>query len=428
MTAQDTLLAVTTLSFDIAGLELFVPLTVGGRVVLVSRTAAADGKQLSQHLADTAATVMQATPTTWRILLEAGWQGSDHLRILCGGEALPSALATQLLARGAALWNLYGPTETTIWSTAYHIPPQPDVISIGRPIANTRVYVLDGYGQPIPVGVPGELYIGGDGVARGYLNQPELTAERFLPDHYSAEPGARLYASGDLARLRSDGNIEFLGRLDHQVKLRGFRVELGEIESVLAQHPAVGSTVVLAREDVPGEKRLIAYVVPQQESALTGSQLRSFLQVRLPDYMLPSAFVILEALPLTANGKVDRQALPVPEQSDVAQKAISVAPRTSAEEMLARIWAEVLRVERVGVQEDFFALGGYSLQMTQVISRVRQVFQVELPMRSFFETPTVAGLLVTITRRQIEQVAKEELDRRLDRVEKLSDRSDSNPA
>jgi amino acid adenylation domain-containing protein len=290
LTAADVLLAVTTLSFDIAALELFLPLMVGARVEIVSRVVAADGKGLMQRLTDTAATVMQATPATWRLLLEAGWTGSPHLKVLCGGEALPWELAALLLERAASVWNLYGPTETTIWSAVSRVEAQDGRVSLGRPIANTQLYVLDRYLQPVPMGVPGELYIGGLGVARGYRNRPELTSERFLSDPFRAEPEARMYKTGDLVRYRSDGTLEFLGRMDNQVKLRGFRIELGEIEAILSQHPAVQEVVVVAREDHPGDQRLVAYLVTHAPSPPSSQELRGFVQATLPDYMVPTAF------------------------------------------------------------------------------------------------------------------------------------------
>jgi amino acid adenylation domain-containing protein len=392
MTAQDTLLAVTTLSFDIAGLEIFLPLMVGGRVVLASRSMAADGTQLSQQLTQSAATVMQATPATWRILLEAGWQGGDRLRILCGGEALPLELATQLLTKGAALWNLYGPTETTIWSTVCQIPPQPHAISIGRPIANTQVYILDGYGQPVPVGIPGEFYIGGDGVARGYFNQPELTAERFRPDPYSADRGARVYRTGDLARYRADGTLELLGRIDQQVKVRGFRIELGEIEAALARHPGIAQAVAVVREDSPGDRRLVAYVVAHASAALAAADLRSFLRQSLPDYMVPVIFMVVDALPLTPNGKVDRRALPAPEKNRLEAGTPLMAPRDAIELQLIRIWEEVLRVEPVGLRDNFFELGGDSLLAVRLFAQIDKSFGQKLPLATLFQAPTIEHL------------------------------------
>ncbi len=392
ITERDVLLAITTLSFDIAGLELFLPLSVGARTVLVSREASSDGSQLLEQLSGANPTLMQATPATWQLLLEAGWQGSNHLKILCGGEALPSQLAKQLQERGAALWNLYGPTEATIWSAIYKVDSNDESPAIGRPIANTEIYILDRHLQPVPVGVPGELHIGGAGLARGYLNRLELTAEKFIPHPFSDDPCARLYKTGDLARYRPDGNIEFLGRLDYQVKIRGFRIELGEIETVLGQHPAVCQALVVAREDQPGDKRLVAYLVPNQPSPPSVRELRDFLQEKLPTYMVPAAFVILDALPLTPNGKVDRRTLPPPDTARPELGEAWVPPRTPTEESLVAIWAEVLGLEQVSIHDNFFELGGHSLLATQVISRVRDVLQLDLPVRTLFEMPTIAGL------------------------------------
>jgi amino acid adenylation domain-containing protein len=272
LTERDTLVAVTTLSFDIAGLELFLPLTTGARMVIAAREVAADGARLMQLLALSGATVMQATPATWQLLLSAGWQGDRGFTILCGGEPLLRKLADQLLPRAAAVWNLYGPTETTIWSTVALVERGEDAVSIGHPIANTQVYVLDARQQLVPAGVPGELFIGGHGLARAYLNRPELTDEKFIPNPF--EPGTRLYRTGDLARYRPDGQLECLGRDDHQIKLRGHRIELGEIEATLGQHPAVRNAVVMAREDAPGDRRLVAYVEQDaQEQGATGEAM-----------------------------------------------------------------------------------------------------------------------------------------------------------
>ena len=265
---------------------------------------------------------------------------------------------------------------------------------IGRPIANTQVYLLDPFLQPVPIGIPGELYIGGANLARGYLDRPELTAERFLPHPFSQQPGARLYRTGDLACYLPDGSLEFLGRIDQQVKLRGFRIELGEIEAVLSQHPAIQESVVLLREDVPGDQRLVAYVVPHTETTLplATSELRHFLKEKLPDYMLPSAFVVLDCLPMTPNGKHDRRALRAPETDRPDLPVAFAVPRTVLEAQVAAIWGEVLRLQRVGVYDNFFELGGHSLLATQVISRIRNTFHVEMPLRRLFEAPTVAGL------------------------------------
>jgi amino acid adenylation domain-containing protein len=390
LTDTDTLLAVTTITFDIAVLELFLPITIGGRVVIVSREVASDGEQLLEILKKSQATVMQATPTTWRMLLAAKWQASNQFKILCGGEALPRQLANQLLAQGVSVWNLYGPTETTIWSCIFPVDSKNESVPIGRPLANTQVYILDPYLKPLPVGVIGELYIGGAGLSRGYLNLSELTAEKFISNPFEKAKSRKLYKTGDLARYLPDGNIEFLGRIDHQVKIRGFRIELGEIEALLSQHPDVQEAVVVAKDN-PGNQHLVAYIV-----SLSGNKqslfarLREFLKQKLPIYMLPAVFVLLEALPLTANGKIDRRALPVTTNSiDIST---FVPPRTPVEEVIANIWTEILNQQQVSIHDNFFELGGHSLLGTQVISRLCEAFQVELPLRSLFESPTVASM------------------------------------
>ena len=394
VTGRDVWLAVTSLSFDIATMELCLPLLTGGRVVLVGRETAADGAALSARLRECGASVMQATPATWRLLLEAGWEGGGPLLILSGGEALKRELARALMERcgGGVVWNGYGPTETTIYSLLSVVDDERR-ITVGRPPANTRVYVLDARMQPVPVGVAGELYIGGDGLARGYLKRPRLTAERFVPDPFSAEGSARMYRTGDLVRYLRDGAVEYLGRNDFQVKVRGYRIELGEIESVLAQHPAVLQGVVVAREAGAGDVRLAAYLVANAEQPWPGlTELRGFLHERLPAFMVPSAFVLMDALPMTPNRKVDRNALPAPGWGQTEGAAAHVAPRTPFEEVLAGIWSQVLGVERVGVHDDFFEAGGHSLLATSFVSRVREVFRVELPLRRLFETPTLAGI------------------------------------
>ena len=418
LTADDTLLAVTTLSFDIAGLELYLPLSVGARVVIISRETAIDGVVLAENLAKSGATMMQATPTTWRMLLENGWQGNDHLKILCGGEALTPELATELLTRCSSVWNMYGPTETTIWSSIYKVETVNGQIPIGRPIGNTQLYILDRNQQPLPIGVPGELYIGGDGLARGYLNRGELTDERFVADPFSPETGKRLYKTGDLARWRPDGNIEIHGRLDHQVKVRGFRIELGEIEAAIKQHSAVRDTVVVVQENDSGDKQLVGYVVEERQSSPAADELRNFLRRKLPDYMIPAAIVVLDAFPLTPNGKLDRSALPRPDQVGSALETYK-PPRTPAEETVATIWADVLKVERVGIHDNFFDLGGHSLLATKVISRVRATFHIDLPLRSLFQAPTVAELVAVITENQAKKLDDEALDRMLTELESL---------
>ncbi len=389
LSAEDVLLAVTTLSFDIAGLELYLPLTVGARLVVASHDETADGGLLSKKIRRHGVTVMQATPTTWRLLIEAKWQGDPPLKVICGGEALPRSLATQLRLRSGSVWNMYGPTETTIWSALGVVELDDAPVTIGRPIANTQIYLLDRQMQPVPPGAAGELYIGGAGLAHGYLHRPALTAEKFLPDPFSGAAGARLYRTGDLARYRDDGQLEFLSRIDQQVKVRGHRIELGEIETVLMRHPAVRSAVAVTREDVAGDTRLTAYLVLRESAQPppTG-EWRGYVKEALPDYMVPQAFVLLESLPLTPNGKVDRRALPEPERAGAA--ASHAAPGNAVEEVVAGIWCAVLNVERVGPQDNFFELGGHSLLATQIVSRVREALRAEVPLRLLFETRNLA--------------------------------------
>jgi amino acid adenylation domain-containing protein len=391
LTAEDVLVAVTTLSFDIAGLELYLPLLVGARVVIASAQTAADPRALARLLDSSGATVMQATPTTWRMLIDSGWPGRAGLKALCGGEALPPALADELVVRVPELWNMYGPTETTIWSTCTHVRGQGDPPSIGRPIANTTLHVLDRRGHATPIGVPGELLIGGAGLARGYRNRPELTAERFV----TGEPGAeRLYRTGDLARYRPDGTVQFLGRLDHQVKLRGFRIELGEIEATLGGHPAVAAAAAAIYDSAQGEPSLIAYVVADGEPA-DPEELRRFLAQSLPAYMVPATIVALERLPLTPNAKIDRKALPAPELPSSSDDHY-LEPRNTIETAVASVFCEVLGVARAGAHDDFFGLGGQSLLGARLISRLDARFDIELPLRALFEVPTVAGLAARI--------------------------------
>jgi acyl-coenzyme A synthetase/AMP-(fatty) acid ligase/acyl carrier protein len=339
---------------------------------------------------------MQATPATWRVLLECGWTGAPELRILCGGEGLPRELADRLLPVVKELWNMYGPTETTIWSTVARVLPAKEHPSIGKPIANTQVYVLDGAGQPTPVGVPGELNIAGEGVARGYLNRPELTAERFVQDPFAARSGARMYRTGDLARWRPDGTIQCLGRADHQVKIRGYRIEPGEIEAALAKHPDVAQAIVVARPDPSGEQRLIGYLIAKGSTTLDPAELRPFLTRNLPDYMVPSLFVTLAALPLTPNGKVDRKALPDPDLQSVAMSAAFVTPANEMEAAIAAVWMEVLQVSRVGRNDNFFDLGGHSLLIAQVQNRLQKKFGHLVPMIEFFQYTTVTALAARI--------------------------------
>ncbi|WP_256871845.1 non-ribosomal peptide synthetase [Nostoc sp. TCL26-01] len=426
-TPSDILVAVTSISFDIAVLELYLPLITGAHLILVSRTVAQDGTRLSEYL--TQATIMQATPATWRMLLNAGWCGNSHLKILCGGEALTRELAQQLFDKGASLWNLYGPTETTIWSTAHQVKKTDlslSIVPIGRAIANTQVYILDPQCQLTPIGVAGELHIGGDGLARGYLHRPDLTQQRFIPHPLSQ--GGRVYKTGDLVRYLASGEIEYIGRTDYQVKIRGFRIELGEIEAVIRQHPDVREVVVLAREDLPGNKRLVAYIVRYQpETAYFPGELRSFLQDKLPDYMLPSAFVILDALPLTPNGKVDRRSLPAPDTTRQDFASTFVSPRNSVESVLASIWSHVLKRELIGVHDNFFELGGDSILSLQIIFQAHQA-GLQLTPKQIFKHQTIAELATVAETNQsaneffagdfpLAQVGQKELDAVLAMVE-----------
>jgi amino acid adenylation domain-containing protein len=392
LTSQDKLLAVTTYSFDIAALEIFLPIIVGACLIVASQEIISDGNQLLAKIKDSKATVMQATPATWQLLLSAGWDGDSQLKILCGGEALSAPLASKLLERCNSVWNMYGPTETTIWSAARRIETVNDTVPISSPIANTQLYILDQNHQLLPYGVAGELSIGGLGLARGYFQRPDLTAEKFIPHPFSDEPSARLYKTGDLARYLPNGEIEYLGRIDNQVKVRGFRIELGEIEAVINQHPLISASVVIVREDETENKSLVAYITFQPQQTITIPELRRFLESKLPNYMLPTAIVVLKALPLTPNGKIDRRALPAPDLTQLISESNFVAPATPVEEMLAGVWTQVLGLEKIGVNDNFFDLGGHSLIATRVISQIRQVFEVEIPLRRLFELPTVSEL------------------------------------
>lgn len=423
LAAGDVLLAVTTLSFDIAVLELYLPLLVGARVVIAEAEKTADGAQLAELMATSGATVMQATPATWRMLLSAGWGNDARLRkALCGGEALTPDLAAALLERGVELWNMYGPTETTVWSTTCRVASAEPPISIGRPIANTQTYILDDNLEPVPAGVVGELYIGGDGVAHGYLNRPQLTAERFLPNPFVTPSSAngrsqetasdKMYRTGDLVRYLPGGDLLFLGRRDHQVKVRGFRIELGDVEAALAKHPAVQHGVVVARGSGV-ERRLAAYVVLREGAeAPAAGAWRRFLLRRLPDYMVPASFTILDELPVTPNNKVDRPALPDPEPSQTHLDTPFVPPRNALEERLAAMCAQTLGWNAngdrrpdgrttIGVHDNFFDLGGNSLLATRLIFQVREQFQVQIPLRYLFTEPTVAGLAKAIEAGQV---------------------------
>ncbi|HEX5603708.1 MAG TPA: amino acid adenylation domain-containing protein, partial [Pyrinomonadaceae bacterium] len=387
LSEQDVLVAVTTLSFDIAALELFLPLAGGATVVIVDRTVSTDATALAEVFEQSRATIVQATPSTWRMLIDGGWQGSAQLKVLCGGEALSEDLATSLSGRVGELWNMYGPTETTIWSTLARVQPRVPV-TIGRGIANTRIYLLDQRLEPVPVGVAGELYIGGDGLARGYLGKAGLTAERFMPDSFSSIIGARLYRTGDTAKWSAAGQLEYLGRADNQIKLRGHRIELNEIEAVLKGHESI-KEVAVAVTGAGSDARLVAYAVAQPETTLNSASLRGYLRERLPEYMVPAGVVELESLPLTANGKLDRRAL----SSGKAQFALTagsvIAPRTEIEERLAQLWRELLQVETVSVESNFFDLGGHSLLLARLGRELQEIYPVKLQIVDLFKYASI---------------------------------------
>ena len=423
--AGDIWTVVHSSAFDFSVWEIWGSLLQGGALVVVPLDVVQSPADFYDLLCREGVTILNQTPSALRELLRAREQALAPAGLLtkadwsvrliaCGGDALDQELAVELAQLGIPVWNFYGPTESTVWTTCGLIEKvaqtsvcdsaQEDpsaslsqtnayttLNSIGRPIANLEVYLLDQSLQPVPFGVAGELFIGGAGLARGYLNRPELTAEKFIPNPFSERPDARLYRTGDLARLRRSGMLEFAGRLDHQVKLRGFRVELGEIETVLSQHPSVAQAVVTIREDRPGDKRLVAYLTAEGGMP-SANEMRKFLQLSLPDYMVPSEFVLLEAMPLTPNKKVDRQALPAPDYTGSGAVTQFAEPRDPVEDLLANIWARVLGLESIGIQDNFFERGGHSLLATQVMSRIREAFHVELPLRALFESPTIAGL------------------------------------
>jgi len=395
--AGESLLAVTTLSFDIAGLELYLPLVVGGTVVIATHDECRDPAALAQRLVEHDVTQMQATPATWRLLLDWGWQGKADLVVLCGGEALPPTLAEALVPKCAALWNMYGPTETTIWSTLCRINVG-EAPTLGHPFRNTTMHVVDGKDREVGIGVAGELLLGGDGLAQGYLGRPDLTAEKFIASPFSDLPqaGERVYRTGDLVRWRRDGRLEFLGRIDNQVKVRGFRIELGEIEVVLGKHPAVAEAVVVVREDTPGDKQLVGYVVARHDGtkpapAVTAAELRRHVAASLPGYMVPAAVVVCEQFPRTPNGKTDRRALPAPDAVATARDDV-VAPRDELEARLVEAWQDVLGIRPIGVTDNFFDLGVDSLTAARLFARIEHDFGTKLPLAPVFRAPTVAAL------------------------------------
>ena len=461
LTGSDRVLQKTPFSFDVSVWEFFWPLLTGATLVMARPGGHQDSRYLTDLIVEQKITTLHFVPSMLRVFLQEPLveKCGSLRRVIASGEELPFDLQKQFFDRlpSVELHNLYGPTEAavdvTYWACEQN--SKNDVVPIGRPIANTKIYILDKYLYPVPVGVPGELHIGGVGLARGYLKRPALTGEKFISDAFSGEAASRLYKTGDLARFLEDGNIEYLGRIDNQVKLRGFRIELGEIEGVIKTHPGVSEALVLVREDEPGDQRLTAYVIPNRatsDPATNGDmlqvtakslepELKTVLAQQLPEYMRPSEFIFLYAFPLTPNGKVDRSALPRPSQSRPELVGLYAAPRNDVEEQLAKIWAGILKRERVGVNDNFFELGGHSLLATQVLSRIREHLKVELPLRKMFELPTIAGLATevvelrqgpkpppvpAIRRRtrgaaKVEQLSPEEVDSLLSKVLSESD-------
>ena len=422
--SEDVWLSVTSPTFDISVLELFVPLAAGGRVCLARRDSLTTRTRFERLLARSEATVVQATPSQWRVVVSTGWTGAAGLRILCGGEVLSSALARELCGRCDRVWNLYGPTEATIWATAeplhldHQVPADGGAPSIGRPFGNLSVYVLDRWMRPLPAGTVGEIFIGGVGMARGYRDAPGLTAESFVPDPFGANPARRMYRTGDFGSFARNGALQFVGRRDDQVKIRGHRVEIPEVEATVRTFAALDNAAVAVRrfgstaagaptvQDAFGGDALVAYGVPAEGRHPTLQELRDFLQDKLPNYMVPSRLVLVDALPLTTSGKLDRKRLaelPMPEHE---RSDVFVPPRTDDERLLAKIWADVLGVDRVGVDDNFFGLGGDSIQAVIVLTRAREC-GLEIGVAQLFRTPTVAELAKTAAKNPDRPLPKE---------------------
>lgn len=402
ITADDTLLAVTTLSFDISVLELFLPLTAGAKIVLADSATARDGLSLLSLLRSSGTTVIQATPTTFHLLISAGWNSFLPVKVLCGGELFPHELAQKLTGLADSVWNMYGPTETTIWSTCDRIKKDGPVL-IGRPIANTRVYIVNDKNQPAPIGVAGELLIGGLGVTRGYLHRPELTGQQFIPDTFNPRSPNPVYRTGDLACWLPHGEIKILGRIDHQIKIWGFRIELGEIETAIESHPAVRQGVVKTHEYGSGDVRLTAYVTMRKGEE--NIQLRPYLKDLLPEYMIPSVFTVLPEMPLTLNNKIDRKALPEPDRSRPDLSGKMALPQNRMESQLAQKWAELLQLDQVGIDDTFFDLGGNSLLSIQLIAQLEKELRIQIPVVKFYQYPTIRLLSQFLQQNQKQPVS-----------------------
>ncbi len=387
---NDNLLAVTTLSFDIAGLELYLPLISGGCVVIADKADTIDGKALINLIEKHNITVMQATPSTWKIMIDAGWKNTPSLKMLCGGEAFSKDLAYKMLERGGELWNMYGPTETTIWSSVKNIKLDESRVLIGKPIANTKFYVVDKNLSRVPIGVVGELLIGGKGLAGGYFNREDLTRSKFIEN--SIDSDGYLYRTGDLVKYHSDGNIEFLGRNDFQVKIRGFRIELGEIETRLLEFENIKEAVVIVNESRSNEKKLSAYLILKKKDKIDINSLIAFLKEKVPDYMVPSFYIELDKLPLTPNGKIDRKALPEPDGNIIIKDKKNYDYGTGFEKEVAVIWKDILEIRKISNSDNFFAIGGTSLLAIQLINKINEKFDIELPLSIIFDYPTINKL------------------------------------
>jgi len=399
ITQQDTFLAITTLSFDIACMELLLPLMTGCSLHIAPQDILTDGTALAKHIQDIDATFLQATPATWQMLINSKWEGKQDLTALTGGEAISPTLTSELLNRTKHVWNLYGPTETTIWSSAHHIISANEIF-LGEPISNTRFYIMDDDLSYVPIGIPGELYIEGAGLARGYHFKPELTLERFIN-----KDGVRLYKTGDLVKFDRSGRIIFLGRKDNQIKIRGFRIETAEIIAVLLKNTAVAQCIVEAKQHSDNDKRIYAYIILKENTYVTDIELRAFLKDFLPEYMVPSSFVFLTKFPLTPNGKIDRKALPDPLQ--IPRSSGNTAPRSQTEQLLKDIWIEVLRVNPLGIYDNFFELGGHSLLAVQLTTRIRDAFEIELPVRAIFDDPTIHQLANHLDRHILRKITSQ---------------------
>ncbi len=416
MDSSDRLLAVTTLSFDISLLELYLPLLSGSEVVIASRDEVKDGRHLGHMLEEFNITVMQATPATWQMLIDGGWKGKDDLRVFSGGEPLPRSLASQLLERAGEVWNLYGPTETTVWSTVEKVEKGDHTISVGRPIANTTLYILDDHEKPVPAGFVGNLYIGGDGMARGYHNQPDLTLERFATITLPGGRGERVYKTGDLARWTQEGKLECLGRSDFQIKLRGVRMELDDIEAHLLESARIKQAVVVKRDDLPGGPNLVAYVIIRGSNDGLVSELRAHMAERLPESMRPAFYSVVEEFPLTPNKKVDRKKLPAPQIDRSGLETEYVAPQTESEQLLADIFTEAFDTEKFGIRDNFFEMGGDSLLAVRVLAQASEAFNRDIPVEAFLRYPTIEQLANYLHSNE----AEEETEFDLSHLEKLA--------